>query len=143
MDRAMKWALSRWTSLLVVDYTELLNLTGSYRVRELAVEAGDWVGGRRLRELDLFEEGIVVLGIHRSDGAYVGVPRGETEIEEGDRLVLYGRGDDLDELDERREGAAGDEAHQQALQEQSEERRRQEHQEQQRRRSQQRGEEEG
>lgn len=133
MDRGMRWALSRWTRLWAVDYTELLNLSGRYRVYELKVDEGDWVEGRRLGALDLFEEGIVVLGIHRSDGSYVGVPRGETEIEAGDRLVLYGRRDDLMELDERRRGAAGDEAHQQALREQSEERHREEEREQERR----------
>lgn len=133
LDRAMRWALSRWTHLGAVDYTELLNLSGRYRVRVLNVESSDWVEGRRLDELDLFGEGISVLGIHRFDGAYVGVPRGETEIRAGDRLILYGRRDDLDELDERRKGVAGDEAHQRGIRQQSEVRHRQAHQEQERR----------
>ncbi len=71
------------------------------------------------------DEGITVLGIHRADGDYDGVPRGETEIEAGDRLILYGRGDDLSELDERVRGSAGDEAHQRALRVQAGERERQ------------------
>ncbi len=32
------------------------------------------------------------MGIHRDDGSYVGVPRGETTIYPRDTLVLYGRG---------------------------------------------------
>lgn len=140
MDRAMRWALSRWTRLWAVDYTELLNLSGDYRVRELDVEEDDWVAGRRLDELNLFEEGIFVLGIHRSDGSYVGVPRGETEIETRDRLVLYGGAEDLGELDERRRGTAGDEAHEEALREQSEEREQQRRREEERRAEKGRGE---
>lgn len=133
LDRGMQWALSRWTRLWAVDFTELLDLSGGYRVRELEVEEGDWVEGQKLDELDLFGEGLVVLGIHRSDGSYVGVPRGETEVESGDRLVLYGRAADLAELDERRQGAAGDAAHHEALREQSAERDRQERRERERR----------
>ncbi len=38
MDRVMRWALSRWTRLQAVDYADLLNLSGPYRVCELEVE---------------------------------------------------------------------------------------------------------
>jgi hypothetical protein len=111
IDRLMRWALSRWTRLRAVDYAELLNLSGRYRVRELAVDRDDWVEGEHLEELRLFEEGITVLGIHRADGDYVGVPRGDTRIDAGDRMVLYGREEDLTQLDDRLKGPAGDEAH--------------------------------
>ena len=47
--------------------------------------------GRRLADLKLSDEGLTVLGIHLPDGSYLGVPRGETTIRAGDRLVLYGR----------------------------------------------------
>jgi hypothetical protein len=123
LDPAIRWALDRWTRLRAVDYSELLDLSGDYRVREMAVERGDWVEDRELGELGLFQEGIVVLGIHRSDGSYVGVPRGETRVEDGDRLVLYGPADAIHELDERRRGVEGDEAHEQGMQRQSEARR--------------------
>jgi len=65
----------------------------------------------------------VVLGIHRADGSYVGVPRGETRVEEGDRLVLYGRADSIRGLDERRRGREGDAAHEEEMRRQSAERR--------------------
>ena len=129
MDRVMRWALARWTRLRAVDFTELLGLSGRYRVRELAVEPGDWVEGRSLEELQLFDEGITVLGIHRAGGSYVGVPRGETEIAAGDRLVLYGGEDDIRELDARHRGSSGDEAHERAKREHTAERERQRRQE--------------
>ena len=125
MDRVIRWALSRWTRLQALDYAELLDLSGPYRVCELEVEENDWIEGRRLDQLRLMDEGMTVLGVHRRDGDYAGVPRGETEMEAGDRLILYGRADDLSELDERVRGAAGDEAHERGCREQSGERERQ------------------
>ena len=125
MDFVMRWALDRWTRLRPVDFNELLDLSGEYGVREMAVEPGDWVEDRLLEDLELSDEGIYVLGIHRPDGGYVGVPRGETRVEAGDRLVLYGRRDGLTELDDRSTGERGDAAHQRGRERQSVERSRQ------------------
>lgn len=121
----MRWALGRWARLRALDFAELLNLSGPYRVREILVDEEDWVEGSRLEDLELFDEGITVLGVHRHDGTYVGVPRGETRLEAGDRLVLYGRKESLSELDDRRKGPGGDEAHERGRREQAEERDRQ------------------
>ncbi len=115
MLHAMGWALRRWTDLEAYDFVELLELAGGYRVRRIGVDAGDWVEGRRLDELRLFDEGITVLGIHRPDGSYLGVPRGETTMRAGDQLVLYGRDERLRELEDRRSGDAGSEAHRHAV----------------------------
>lgn len=55
------------------------------------------------------------MGIQRSDKSYVGAPYGDTRICPGDTLILYGRKAALMELDVRREGIAGEKAHQQAI----------------------------
>jgi hypothetical protein len=115
MLHMMGWALRRWTDLEAYDFVELLELAGGYRVRRIGVDPDDWVEGRSLDELRLFDEGITVLGIHRPDGSYLDVPRGETTIRAGDRLVLYGRDERLRELEDRRIGEAGSEAHFQAV----------------------------
>jgi uncharacterized protein with PhoU and TrkA domain len=75
------------------------------------------VAGRTLADLRLRDEGLVVLGIHR-DGGYVGVPDPHARVEDGDTLVLYGRTGRVAELDDRRRGASGDRAHEQARAEQ-------------------------
>ena len=107
----MRWALRRWPRLEARDYTRLLALEGGFAIRELDVEAGDWVTGRPLDDLELMQEGILVLGVRRADGSYLGVPRGETEVRPGDQLVLYGRDRAIRGLDERRRDPRGDEAH--------------------------------
>jgi hypothetical protein len=115
MLHVMSWALRRWAKLEDYDFVELLEMAGGYRVRRIGVDPGEWVEGRRLDELRLFDEGITVLGIHRRDGSYLGVPRGDTTILSGDRLVIYGRDELLRELDARRKGESGSQAHRQAL----------------------------
>lgn len=108
-------ALQRYTDLPRRDLASLLDLAGRYAVHELSVGAGDWVAGRTLGDLGLRDEGVVVLGITRTNGTYVGAPTGHTLVGEGDVLVVYGREDLLSELDDRPAGAAGDIAHQAAV----------------------------
>ena len=115
LSGAIEWALRRWTDLDVRDYASLLHLSSGYTVNELEVREGDWVAGRSLGELHLRDEGLVVLGIHRCDGDYVGTPLGRTPIHPEDRLVLYGRRERLQELDKRRAGPEGDAAHERAM----------------------------
>lgn len=118
MEKLIGWALHKWTDLDVRDYARLLNLSGEYTVTEMHVDEGDWVEGKELRDCDLGGEGVTVLGIERTDGDYVGAPRGSTPVHAGDTLVLYGRSDTLAELDRRRGGGAGDAAHAAAVSDQ-------------------------
>lgn len=61
------------------------------------------------------EEGIVILGIQRSDKTYIGAPHGSTCISPGDLLILYGRKLGLMELDTRDDSATGQQAHEDAI----------------------------
>lgn len=111
-------ALKRWTKLDVRDYAGLLHLSGEYGVRELQVRSGDSMEGQTLGELRLRDEGLNVLGIERRDGSYVGAPRGETQIEAGDTVIIYGRETALAALDERRKGWRAAHEHERAVAEQ-------------------------
>jgi hypothetical protein len=111
LSPAIGRVLSRWTDVPLRDYAGLLELDQGYRVLELAVRPEDWTAGRTLAELALRDEGIVVLGIRRRDGGWVGVPSGDTRVEPGDTLILYGHADDVCALDNRRRGSEGDAAH--------------------------------
>ncbi|HEX4718197.1 MAG TPA: TrkA C-terminal domain-containing protein [Thermoleophilaceae bacterium] len=104
----------RWRGYHVRDFSRLLALQGDWAVSELVVEQDDWIDGRTLAELKLRDEHIDVLGIHRPDGEYTGVPHGSDRVNAGDVLLLYSTEQRLAELDERKRGAAGDEAHREA-----------------------------
>ena len=114
-------ALRRFTRLDARDYAGLLRLSGKWRVIEMAIDPEDWLADRPLRDLDLPEEGILVLGIERKDGRYIGAPTGDTCIRVGDTVLLYGREKILADLDERRQDMDGAMASSQARLEHQEE----------------------
>ncbi|KST66154.1 potassium channel family protein [Mastigocoleus testarum] len=115
LTRWVRVALKRWTDLDVRDYASLLHLKGDYQVMEMEVKAGDWLANKRLEELHLRDEGIVILGIERQDETYIGAPHASTCISPGDSLILYGRKSGLTELDSRDAGIVGERAHQDAI----------------------------
>lgn len=107
--------LNEYTDVPARDLSGLLQLAGHYAVSELAIRPGDWAADRSLAELGLRDEGIVVLGLTRAGGRYLGAPTGPTRVKAGDILVLYGRQELLRTLDHRPAGAAGDAAHHDAV----------------------------
>jgi hypothetical protein len=103
--------LNRYTDLDVQDYVRLLHLSGEYSVKEMPAEEGDWIVDRSLGDLRLRDEGILVLGIVRRDGSYIGIPGKETVIEPGETVIMYGRDDVFADLAGRPSGPEGDRAH--------------------------------
>ena len=118
LSRLVQWALKRWTHLEVRDYAKLLQLSGDYAVTELWVDPDDWITDKPLSDSNLRQEGILVLGIHRSCGTYIGAPNGSTFIHSNDVIILYGRLKCLNQLDSRKVGPLGEIAHQNAMSEQ-------------------------
>ena len=111
MWRVNSWALRRWTQVDVHDYVGLLRLARDYTVSELQVHEEDWLCGHTLTELKLASEGVLVLGIERANGRYIGAPRGQACLEANDRLILYGRVSTLLDLDSRKAGFEGNMDH--------------------------------
>ena len=110
--------LKKYTRLSVQDYAKLLHLAGDYQINELQVRNDDWVAGRTIAELALRREGVIVLGINRGGGRYLGAPDGDTRIEKGDVLILYGRAQVIEALDQRSAGRKGDWEHHEKIVEQ-------------------------
>ena len=115
LARFIERILARHTDLADRDYASLLQLGGEYRVVEMEIEPEDWMAGHRLSELALSREGILMLGLTRDGGRYVGAPRGDTAIEAGDVVMLYGREPAIAELDRRRAGVGGQLRHSEAV----------------------------
>ena len=119
-NRVISWVLRRWSDLQVRDYVAILQLEGDYAISELLVEPTDWLAEKTLLELKLPNEGVLVLAVRRSEGAFLGTPTGDMEVHAGDTLVLYGPIDRIEELDRRRQGKKGEKAHQEAVEEHEE-----------------------
>lgn len=116
--RLIVWALDKWTSVRIYDYEQLLGLGHGFTISRISVKPESWMSGRRLRDLKLNEEGVLVLAIYRKVGdmdRFIGVPSGNTTIEAGDLLICYGREDACISLSQRLRGAAGDLEHEEQV----------------------------
>lgn len=118
MTSAIANLVDRFTDLELRDYHHLMQLSSDYAVTELFVEEGEWIADRSLLELELPEEGVLVLAVQRADGGFLGAPRGGTTVHPGDTLVLYGRTAVLSDLAVRPATVEGDHAHEEAVAEQ-------------------------
>ncbi len=118
LSRIIDRALRKYTKLDVRDYSSLMHLAGDYRLVELHIAPEDWIANRTLKDAELRDEGLVVLGIKRENGPYIGGPKGDTLILPGDTLLVYGRIVNLDELDSRARDWTGDQEHQEQVRKQ-------------------------
>lgn len=94
-------ALKRFTELEVTDYASILHFSGDYRLGQLYIQPRGRFDGKDMQQSRLKEEGIIVLGIERKDGGYIGTPKGDTNIFAGDTLIIYGHSSDLKSIDQR------------------------------------------
>ncbi|MEM9941687.1 MAG: TrkA C-terminal domain-containing protein [Planctomycetota bacterium] len=115
IEKLIAWSLKKWTQLDVRDYVSLLHLAEGFVVYEITANPDDWITGKTLAEAKLSNEGVLVLGIHRKNGKYIGSPYGRSLVNQGDVLTLYGTSKRLEELDTRKAGSEGDEAHEAAM----------------------------
>lgn len=111
LSKVIERMLSRYTRLEVRDYASLLHLAGEYKVSEMHVDPDGWLANQTLQNLKLRDEGLLVLGVERVSGEFIGTPNGETRLEEGDDVIIYGRDSTIAELSQRRPGFKGDAEH--------------------------------
>jgi NhaP-type Na+/H+ and K+/H+ antiporter len=113
--------LRRSSSLAVYDYASMLHLAGEYRISEIGVSDDHWLCGKTLRECGLRQEGVMILGITREDGTFLGTPQPTTKIRANDSLIVYGRAESLEKIKRRREGVQGNAEHEESMRTQDEE----------------------
>jgi len=108
LTRLIEALLKRVTHLDTRDYVGLLRLTDDWIVGEVTVEPGAWLADVPLRDLDLPEEGVVVLGIERSDKRWVGAPNGTAILHASDVVVVYGTREAIDRVGRRPRNSDGE-----------------------------------
>ncbi len=99
MCGATSWLLRRYTSLETRDFTSLLHLGGEYTIAEIQVGHDHELAGRSVASAVPHSCGLVVLGVSRDDGSFLGLPAGETVIRSHDTLVVYGKPTEVSDLD--------------------------------------------
>ncbi len=122
VDRGLSWiierALEKFTQIKIYDYEQLLGLSRGYTISMIKVKEGSWLANRKLRDLKLNEEGVLVLAIYRKvngEERFIGAPRGDTIVIPGDTMVCYGPEDTLLNLPKRLKGPIGDKEHVEAV----------------------------
>ncbi|MCB2184179.1 MAG: TrkA C-terminal domain-containing protein [Desulfobulbaceae bacterium] len=118
LSMVIERALKKYSRLEIKDYVNLLHLAGDYRITEMQVQEDDWIADKKLKDIRLWDEGVLVLGVERSEGAFLGAPKGNTLLKAGDNLVLYGHISVLDMIDDRQQGRKGEFEHLKAIREQ-------------------------
>ena len=112
--------LKKAKKLDVKDYSSLLHLSGEFRISEVPVESDNWLCGKKIKQTKLRDEGLNILAVTRNDGTFIGTPDGNTPINDGDSLIIYGRAEVLHKLESRLKGSSGNREHNAQTQEQKE-----------------------
>jgi len=110
----VSWALERSSRIEAHDFSSMLHLAGEYRISEIGISRDHWLCNKTLRDSGLRQEGILILGITRTDGTYIGSPQPATKIKSDDTLILYGRTKSINELRGRKEGSRGNLEHEES-----------------------------
>jgi len=120
LSRLINKILKRYSKLDVNDYVSLLHLSGEFRISEIAIDSKHWLCNRKLNSTKLRDEGVNVIAISRKDGNYLGNPKGDTRMKEGDTLIVYGRAESLRKIETRFRGKRGNREHDKMVREQKE-----------------------
>ncbi len=118
MEKVIKKALARYTSLSLFDYQEILGLRKGYTISRIKVNKGNWLVNKELHELNLHMEGVLILAVNRlvnGKEKFIGAPQAHTQVKEDDFLICYGRGQTSKQLSLRSTGKKGDSEHFEAV----------------------------
>ena len=114
MKKIIIRALRRSKALTVYDYQEILGMDKGYTISRLVIKQDLWVVGRKLRELKLNDEGVLILSINRrvnNEEKFIGAPNGETVLIEKDVLTSYGPATVCHCISRRPSGDEGEQIH--------------------------------
>ncbi len=115
LQKIITRAATRWTSLNIKDYESLLNISGEYNIIQYQIQEDSWIENESLETLRITDEGILIVGIKRFDGYYVGTPHRETILYCNDEVLLYGKEANIRSLISRTKGKEGDLEHLKAI----------------------------
>ncbi len=90
LDWSIRRGLERVGMLHVADYDLLLRAKSGFCVSELEVPSESVLAGVELGESRPADKGIIVLGITKEDGRFIGAPSRRERVDVGDVLLVYG-----------------------------------------------------
>jgi len=107
LDKVLIKLIAKYSGLRPRSFARLMTVMDDYEVIEVPAEDNSWLCNSTLADLKLTAEGILVLGILKQGLEYDGVPRGNYLIQPDDKLIMYGRGDTIENVSKRRDKLQG------------------------------------
>lgn len=104
LDKLMKTSLQKAGVMRALDYEVLLRAREGFNVAEVELWEGHPYAGKMLMESRPSDDGIVVLGILRTDGRFVGAPHKHERLVVGDVLMVYGSDEAVSRLGQQENG---------------------------------------
>ena len=98
MDALMRYSLERAGVARALDYELLLNVEHGYCVSDFKIGVKHPFEGKALYESRPNDQGIVVLGITKPNGTFLGTPGKDVVLEAGDTLMVYGSEEAVDKM---------------------------------------------
>ena len=98
LDALMRYSLERAGVVRALDYDLLLNVQGGYCVSDFTVNLDHPFVGKALYESRQNDQGIVILGITKTDGSFLGTPNKDVILECGDMVMVYGSEEAVDKM---------------------------------------------
>jgi len=98
MDTIMRYSLERAGVVRALDYDLLLNVQGGYCVSDFTVNLDHPFVGKALYQSRPNDQGIVILGVTKTDGRFLGTPNKDVILECGDMVMVYGSEEAVDKM---------------------------------------------
>ncbi|MBT8044023.1 MAG: TrkA C-terminal domain-containing protein [Verrucomicrobiae bacterium] len=98
LDALMRFSLERAGVVRALDYELLLNVEHGYCVSDFRLESGHPFTGKALHQSRPNDQGIVILGITKPDGSFMGTPNKDVVLERGDTVMVYGSEEAVDKM---------------------------------------------
>ncbi len=98
LDWGIRSTLERAGLVHALDYELLLRVESGYCISEIEVLEECLLANHTLRESRPSDHGIILLGITRKDGTFVGAPGPDERIVTGDVITVYGLDDDIKKM---------------------------------------------
>lgn len=95
LDVLIRFTLHRAGVVHALDYELLLRVESGYCISEVEILEDCMLANRPLKNSRPADHGIIVLGITRKGGDFIGAPGPDDAIRLGDVVTVYGRDDDI------------------------------------------------
>ena len=92
--------LDKYTDLKTGNLHHLLHHYADHKVVELVIDADSLLIGQTFKKNLIRKQGVMVLGIRRSDGTYIGFPDDDLKFMVNDSITVYGLKKDIETVRE-------------------------------------------